>query len=400
MRTTLLHDRAVKLSKAEAHVYSDTVMCLGRIHEHLQSIHHWRGKIEWFVNTLEHRELNGIDGEPIEFEWHIFPGHTILELPHEIQRKMAENRIRPEEFKDRIIFVDEPRRRLDERRKHVFRILLKFRFTKTDLRRDMGHSSDQERKKMLLNAHPQAKRLVEPICRDDNDSSSRKWTSCLSRHKCVGPSKKRGNLSIHHNGDLSTAELLFRTIISVNQLRVHGAISDWCEELAQQISDHSFSSTKRPVANVNEQFDCRLSPELLSLLTNPRPINVPAQGNLLRSHSERFEKLPEDMQVIAAGETGGFRRKISSGPYFVTIHDLDDGFGGGARACRDDGYSIPEGWIRGHTKIGPVREVRVTNHLEQCGIETDPSRGLSSPEAMNKYVAELIGMISLSVDPF
>ena len=28
------------------------------------------------------------------------------------------------------------------------------------------------------------------------------------------------------------------------------------------------------------------------------------------------------------------------------------------------------GWIRGHTKIGPVREVRVTNHLEQDGIES------------------------------
>ena len=59
-------------------------------------------------------------------------------------------------------------------------------------------------------------------------------------------------LSIHFHGDLSNAELLFRTIISVNQLSVYGATSAWCEELAQQISDHSFSSTGKPVANMHD----------------------------------------------------------------------------------------------------------------------------------------------------
>ena len=57
------------------------------------------------MDSRQYRELNGIDGEPVELEWHIFPGHTTLELLHEIQRKMAENRIRPEEYKDRIIFM-------------------------------------------------------------------------------------------------------------------------------------------------------------------------------------------------------------------------------------------------------------------------------------------------------
>ena len=47
-----------------------------------------------------------------------------------------------------------------------------------------------------------------------------------------------GKLPVHYNGDLSNAELLFRTITLVNQLSAYGAISDWCEELAQQISDH------------------------------------------------------------------------------------------------------------------------------------------------------------------
>ena len=36
---------------------------------------------------------------------------------------------------------------------------------------------------------------------------------------------------------------------------------------------------------------------------------------------------------------------------------------------RDDEASVPLGWIRGHTKVGPVREGKVTYQLEQYGIE-------------------------------
>ena len=36
-----------------------------------------------------------------------------------------------------------------------------------------------------------------------------------------------GELSIHYKGDLSNAELLFRTTSSVNPFCVHGAIADW-----------------------------------------------------------------------------------------------------------------------------------------------------------------------------
>ena len=103
-------------------------------------------------------------------------------------------------------------------------------------------------------------------------------------------SQRGGKLSIHYNGDLSTAELLSRTIVSVSQLSVHGAISDWCDELAQQFSDSFVFHYGKPVADMNEQLDCRLSPEVLS---KPLVINVPA-------HDERFETLPEDMGVIQA----------------------------------------------------------------------------------------------------
>ena len=56
-------------------------------------------------------------------------------------------------------------------------------------------------------------------------------------------SKGGGQLSIHNNGDPATAEMSFRIIIAANLLSIYGAVADWCEELAQQISDHSSSGT-------------------------------------------------------------------------------------------------------------------------------------------------------------
>ena len=53
-------------------------------------------------------------------------------------------------------------------------------------------------------------------------------TSPLSRG--VLKSKGVGKLSIHHCADLDTIETVFRTIISVNQLSMYGAVSDLCEE--------------------------------------------------------------------------------------------------------------------------------------------------------------------------
>ena len=85
--------------------FSDSVLCRNKIHEHPWSIKQWKDKIEWFMNTFEYCGLVGIDGEAFEIEWKKFPGYTILELLYGFQRKIAKNRIRLEEFEDRIIFM-------------------------------------------------------------------------------------------------------------------------------------------------------------------------------------------------------------------------------------------------------------------------------------------------------
>ena len=53
-------------------------------------------------------------------------------------------------------------------------------------------------------------------------------TSPLSRGTLK--SKGGGKLSIHFCADGDTIETVFRTIISVNELSIFGAVSDVCEE--------------------------------------------------------------------------------------------------------------------------------------------------------------------------
>ena len=53
-------------------------------------------------------------------------------------------------------------------------------------------------------------------------------TSPLSRR--VLKSKGGGKLSIHYCADFTTIETVFRTIISVNQLSLYGAVAEMCAE--------------------------------------------------------------------------------------------------------------------------------------------------------------------------
>ena len=80
--------------------FSDSVLCLGgRIEEYPQSVKSWTDKLEWFTQSTPQRELDRIDGEPVVFEWNIFPGHTTLKLLREVH-SMTEKEldILPQDF--------------------------------------------------------------------------------------------------------------------------------------------------------------------------------------------------------------------------------------------------------------------------------------------------------------
>ena len=73
-------ETVINLQRAKVYVFSDSVSCLGRVHQHPQSNEAWKDKIGWILTDESYRDYDGINGEPTEFEWNIFPGFTTLQL--------------------------------------------------------------------------------------------------------------------------------------------------------------------------------------------------------------------------------------------------------------------------------------------------------------------------------
>ena len=69
------------------------------------------------------RELQGVDREPIDFEWMIFPGAIALDLLHEIQADLQGKHVTPENFSDRINIHVNVQRHCSGKRKLNWRFL-------------------------------------------------------------------------------------------------------------------------------------------------------------------------------------------------------------------------------------------------------------------------------------
>ena len=84
----------IKWTKPKVHLHSDSVLCLVKMYEHKEANRRWAGLVTDFQLTASYEELLGIDGEPMEFKWNIFPGLTSLEILQKIQN-VWEARSRP-----------------------------------------------------------------------------------------------------------------------------------------------------------------------------------------------------------------------------------------------------------------------------------------------------------------
>ena len=73
-------ETVVNLQRAKVYVFSDSVLCLGRILQHPDSNEAWKDRIEWITTSQSYRDFDAISGEPTEFEWNIFTGFDTLQL--------------------------------------------------------------------------------------------------------------------------------------------------------------------------------------------------------------------------------------------------------------------------------------------------------------------------------
>ena len=183
-------------------------------------------------------------------------------------------------------------------------------------------------------------------------------TSPLSRGTLK--SKGGGKLSILFCADEGTIEAVFRSIISVHQLSICGAVSELCEECK---SCHVRAG--RPV--LAGQSDPSFVPASLLTKTPTLSTDELAQEDLLQKYQERVERPSQQNRVIKICTDAGFLTTVGVGQYFMT-KDTEE-FSHFTVACReytlprDEKSSDPKGWIRGNTKIGPVLEV-ITSYLQ------------------------------------
>ena len=72
-------------AQRSTYVFSDSVLCLGKIQENPQSNDVWEQSLGWFKSSPEYSNFDRIDGEPTDFEWNIFPGFNTLQLNGEVK---------------------------------------------------------------------------------------------------------------------------------------------------------------------------------------------------------------------------------------------------------------------------------------------------------------------------
>ena len=199
-------EQVISLLHAKVYVFSDSVLCLGKMNEFPQSNYAWEDRLTWSKSSSEYRNLDRIDGAPIEFEWNIFPGFTTLQLFHEAQELLSRLSVTQEKFTGRIIFMSMFNHISwgsgDNEKECESNAQLVSLSMQRDLEQDNGHSSDLDQR----NSGTQGEwdKIAELMMLKVGESTNPVFRSTSPLSRGVLKSKGGGKLSIHHCADPGT----------------------------------------------------------------------------------------------------------------------------------------------------------------------------------------------------
>ena len=230
-------EEVISLSHAKVHVFSDSVLCLGKVKQNPTSNTVWEEQLTWFKDSPQYRTLDTIDREPMEFEWNILPGFTTLQLVDEVQKfmnKMSD----PAPFQGRIIFMSMFNDIIwgirDNEQECIANATLVSVLAKRFPAGRWSFLGPGSEKKWYstYNERPRGEwdRVAELMMIKFRESGHPVFRATSPLSRGTPKSKRGGQLSIHFCADGDTIETVFRTVISVNQLSIYGAVSDLCEE--------------------------------------------------------------------------------------------------------------------------------------------------------------------------
>ena len=359
-------ETVINLQRAKVYVFSDSVLCLGRTHQHPESNEAWKKRIEWITTDQSYRDYDGINGEPTEFEWNIFPGLTTLQLCGKVNDLLSDLGETPETFTGIILFMSMFNDISCDRKGNKEECLANARVVKVLAKRfgigkwsffgpgsEKKWCSAEENSPQGAWDHIADEMLLEFA---DSGHSIFRATTPLSRSKLK--SKGHGKLSIHCCADLATIETIFRIIVFANQLSLYGAVANMCEEF----EFHQDRSGQPDVLMGQSIVLSEIKAEV------PLQNEIPSHHNvLLQQYEERIKLLSQESKVSKFCMDARFVHVVEVGEYFMTT-DTGDFKQFRAVACReytlprDDESLQPRGWIQGNSRFGLVLEV-TTNYL-------------------------------------
>ena len=310
-------ERIINLQRTKVYVFSDSVLCLGKIHQNPESNEAWKKRIEWITSSQSYRDFDGINEEPTEFEWNIFPGFTTLQLCDKVKDLLSRLGETPENFTGRILFMSMfndiscgTKDNEEECLAHAKVVSLYARKFGTGQWSFIGPGSEKKWYSMNEDS-PQGiwDNIAEKMLLEFAESGCPifRATTSLSRGKLK--SKGHGKLSIHLGATQETIEAIFRIIVSANQLSLYGAVAEMCEEY-ESLHDRS----GRPDKVMGQSI-------VLSEIKAEVPLenDIPSHQNLLlQRYEERIELLSQENKVSKFCMDAGCIHDVEIGQYFMT----------------------------------------------------------------------------------
>ena len=198
-RLSLIGDETViNLQSTKVYVFSDSVLCLGKVLQHPESNEAWKNRVVGIRSEKSYRDYDAINGESTEFEWNIFPGFTTLQLCDKINDLLSDLGQTPETFTGRILFMSMFNDISCDRKDNKDECLAKWSF--------IGPGS--EKKWYSSENSPQGAwdNIAEQMLLEFAESGHPTFRATTPLSRGILKSKGRGKLSIHFAADGDTID--------------------------------------------------------------------------------------------------------------------------------------------------------------------------------------------------
>ena len=364
---SLIGDEAViNLQRAKVYVFSDSVLCLGKIHQHPESNEAWKKRIEGITTDKSYRDCDGFNGEPTDFEWNIFPRFTTLQFCGKVTDLLSDLGEAPKTFTGRILFMSMFNDISCDRKGNKEECVANAKVVTILARRfGIGQSSfvgpGYEKKWSSMEENsPQGiwDHIADEMLLEFAESGHPIFRATTPLSRVNLKSKGHGKLSIHYCADQKTIETFFRIIAFANQLSLYGAVANMCVEF----EFHQDRSGQPDVLTGQSIVLSEIKAEV------PLQNEIPSHQNvLLQQYEERVKLLSQENKVSKFCMDAGLKQFVEVGQYFMT-KDTGDFTKFHTVACRE--YTLPrnyelsqlKGWI--HDPYWKSRPVICTVNME------------------------------------